>query len=85
MAELFKEVVSDIFKEETQYYQNERKKYISQITEQNNRLTKSRELLLTDAIDASDYKLIKSECEEKIAKLEAELKDFVTNSLKLIA
>jgi len=38
-------------------------------------LTKIRTLLLSDDIDVADYKIMKSKCEEKIIRLEAQLKE----------
>ncbi|HEY0056318.1 MAG TPA: recombinase family protein [Pedobacter sp.] len=82
IAELYKEIITDVYKDETKFYQNERKKYISELTEQSNKITKARELLLTDAIDSNDFKIIKTECESKIEKIEAKLKDFSKESSK---
>jgi hypothetical protein len=48
------------------FYQTERKNFINQITEQNNRIIKLRELLLSEAMEVADYKLIKSQCENKV-------------------
>lgn len=56
------------------------KKLKAQVTENNNRITKAREFLLNDSIDQSDYKLIKMEAEEKIARLEASLNEFIVNN-----
>jgi site-specific DNA recombinase len=75
MAELYKEVVLDSYQNGTEIYREERKRIISQITDQNNRITKSRELLLTEAIEPIDFKEMKKLCEERIIRLEAELKD----------
>ncbi|MFD2286607.1 recombinase family protein [Pedobacter petrophilus] len=84
MAELYTEVILDLYQGGTGYLRNERKKFITEITENNNRITKARELLLTDDISGSDYKLIKSEAEEKIARLEVKLNDFLANSAATI-
>jgi site-specific DNA recombinase len=75
MADLYTSIVVDTFQNGTQHYLEDKKRIISQITEQNNRLTKSRELLLSETIDALDYKEIKKSCEDKILRLEADLKD----------
>ena len=55
---------------------NNRKKLITQITDQNTRLSKARELLLLNDIEPEDYKVIKKECEAKIIRWEAELGRF---------
>jgi len=44
------------------------------LQEVNNRVVKARELLLCGDIEGDDYRAIKSECEEKINRLEAKLK-----------
>lgn len=50
-----------------------RKQIIEEIDKLNIKLSKPRELLLNDAIDAGDYKDIKAQCESRIAQLEAQL------------
>jgi site-specific DNA recombinase len=74
MAELYLDIVLDIFQSGALHYQENKKRVIAQITDQNNRVTRSRELLLLDAIDAMEYKALKKTCEEKIVRFEAELK-----------
>jgi site-specific DNA recombinase len=73
VAELFKSIIQDVNKNQTQNSNNERRHVINQIEEQNARVTKSRNLLLADAIEPADYKLIKAEAEEKINSLEARI------------
>ena len=51
----------------------DRRQFNDQINQLNNTLTKARNLLLSEAIDASDYRLIKTETEGKIQRLEAKL------------
>ncbi|MEN0055991.1 MAG: recombinase family protein [Mucilaginibacter sp.] len=80
MAELYAEVILDLYNNGNDFFRNERKNFIAQITENNNRITKARELLLSDDITGSDYKTIKAEAEEKIMILEAKLSDFMANS-----
>jgi site-specific DNA recombinase len=75
LAELYREVICDEYDNSKVFYQTERKSLINLVTEQNNRITKLRELLLSEAIDVNDYKLMKSECEEKISRVEAKLMD----------
>lgn len=73
MIELYKQVILDVYNSEMTYKQSSKKQLLKDINEQNSRLTKARELLLADAIDASDYKEIKAECERKLQLLEARL------------
>ncbi|MBC7567366.1 MAG: recombinase family protein [Pedobacter sp.] len=54
MAKLFRDVVCDTYNDSTNIFNQERKSYIKQITEQNNKITKSRALLLGDAITTKD-------------------------------
>jgi site-specific DNA recombinase len=84
VAEAYKHIISEVFNDETKFSRNERKKYIQDITDLSNKITKARELLLNNAIDASDYKEIKTECEAKIARTEAQLKDLNNASLNTV-
>ncbi|SEA58382.1 hypothetical protein [Pedobacter hartonius] len=80
MAALFKEIVNDATRDSTAHVQLERKKCITEITTQNNRITKARELLLMDHIEGEEYKILKKESEKKIIRLEAKLKDLTTEN-----
>ncbi len=51
-----------------------------QLNELNKRLSKERDLLLSGDIEADDYRIIKSESEEKINRLEAKLTASVTDT-----
>ncbi|RZK52028.1 MAG: hypothetical protein EOO87_16170 [Pedobacter sp.] len=75
MAKLFRAVVCDTFEDFTSIFVQDRKNLIQQITEQNNRVTKSKELLLADAFTAEEYKELKNEAEKNILKLEAKILD----------
>ncbi len=70
MAELFSAVVCDAYTE-SRRSKADRSRIIQTITDQNNRLTKSMELLLDDVITGAQYK---KDCENSIARAEAELK-----------
>lgn len=72
LALLYKQVILDIYKSQFGNQDN-RKDLLKDINDQNSRLSKARELLLSDGIDAADYKVIKAECERKITLLEAKL------------
>jgi DNA invertase Pin-like site-specific DNA recombinase/YHS domain-containing protein len=65
MAELFKEIICDVTMGDMQNFEMERKRLIIEISDQNNNLTKLRTLLLSEDIDLQDYKIMKSQCEEK--------------------
>ena len=75
VTELFKGIVSEVYSNANQLQQSVRRKTISEITANNNRITKARELLLDDSIGPEDYKVIKSKAEEKIRRLEAKLNE----------
>ncbi|MDB5117049.1 MAG: recombinase family protein [Mucilaginibacter sp.] len=75
MAELFKEIICDVNVDDRQGFEIERKELVGEISGQNNMLTKLRTMLLSDDIDVSDYKAMKQQCEEKVIRLEADLKE----------
>lgn len=75
MAELYKQVIYDAIGNDQKNFEENRKTLVTEVSEQNNTLTKIRALLLSDDIDIDDYKIMKSKCEEKIVRLEAELKE----------
>lgn len=70
---LYREVVSEAYNRDHKAERDERKAVLAQMDEQNCKLSKARELLLSDAIEPADYKAIKAECEEELRKLEAKL------------
>ncbi|WP_448103422.1 recombinase family protein [Pedobacter panaciterrae] len=75
MAKLFRDVVCDTYNDSTSIFDQEKKSLIVRVTEQNNRITKSRELLLAEVITPDDYKQIKAEGEKNIIRLEAKIND----------
>lgn len=75
MAELFKEIVCDVTADDVQQFDEQKTYLVSEISAQNNVITKIRAMLLSDDITPADFKIMKVQCEEKIVKLEAELKD----------
>ncbi|MEP6950207.1 MAG: recombinase family protein [Ginsengibacter sp.] len=73
MIELFKLAINNKYKAQTRAQKHDKSEIITGINEWNNKLAKARELLLSNDIDASDYRIIKSECENKISILEEKL------------
>lgn len=71
--QLYKEVISSTFKSKTRLQRNEVTQIGGQLYEANKRLSKARDLVLTGDIQADNYRIIKSESEEKIHRLEARL------------
>lgn len=58
----------DATSNDTLNFEQERKRLVSEVSEQNNMLTKLRAMLLLDDIDLQDYKIMKTKCDEKITK-----------------
>lgn len=82
-AELFKAVITDFYSSEYHSTATERKQYIERITVLNNKVTKARELLLNDDIDAGDFKAIKVEAEREMTVLESKISDLQTNKTSI--
>ncbi len=62
----FKTAILDSFEYLTKNARLSKSQYITGITELNKRITQGRELLLAGDIDGADYKVIKSDAEQKI-------------------
>lgn len=83
VAELFKQVIMEIYRDECSTGKESRKGLIDQAIAHRNRLTKARELLLNGDIDAADYKTIKMDAEHKIMVLEAKLMELRTDFISV--
>lgn len=68
---LFRELVVAELSDQIKNQQKKKKIVLDEIQKQNDRLTKARELLLSSILDGKEYKIIKSEAEEQLLKLEA--------------
>ncbi|MEJ7780846.1 MAG: recombinase family protein [Daejeonella sp.] len=79
----FKIAIMDSFEGVTKNEREDKSKYITEITDLNNRITQGRELLLSGDIDGTDYRTIKSEAENRIVILEAKLSDIPVNLMEL--
>ena len=64
-------IILEAYKEQTIEKQNEKAQLINQIKDYENRLSKARELLMTNKIDSSDYKDIKSDYGDKLPRMQA--------------
>lgn len=73
MIDVYKMVFKQEFKAQAKRSQESNKQIIEEINKLNNSLAKARNLLMTDAIDTSDYRIIKNETETNIRRLEAKL------------
>ena len=80
---LYQEVIISTFKSKTRLQRNEARQVTAQLEETNKRLSKARELLLAGDIEADDYRIIKSESEEKINRLEAKLTASITDTTNI--
>lgn len=76
VAELYRMVIQDIYRQESGSQSSGRKALLLQIEAENAKLSKARKLLLDDSIDSGDYKTIKTECEKKLLILEGKLTAF---------
>lgn len=76
--EMCKEVITSTYKSKERAERDDQKALKLQLQEVNNKIVKARELLLCGDIEGDDYRAIKSECEEKINRLEAKLKAAVS-------
>lgn len=71
-------------KDGSKFQKTECQELICQISENNDRITKARELLMEASIDANDYKIIKKETEDRMVRLEATLNELSPQVLVLI-
>ena len=81
--QLYKEVITFTFKSKTRLQRNEVKQVTEQLEECNKRISKARDLLLAGDIEADDYRIIKSESEERINRLEAKLAATITDTTNI--
>lgn len=72
-TELYKTVILEAWNIQVKDEKQQTKVLITQISELNTRVTKGRELLLANDIDAVDFKTIKTEAEKQISSREAKL------------
>jgi site-specific DNA recombinase len=82
-ASLFKSVILDVYANEYRSTAGEKKQHIERITALNNKITKARELLLNDELDATDFKAVKVEAEREITILEAKISELQTAKMTI--
>jgi site-specific DNA recombinase len=82
-GDLFKKVIMDVYSDTHQLTSNSRKQYIDRITALNNKITKARELLLNDDIEAADFRAVKMEAEREIQVIESKISELRTNSMSI--
>ncbi|MDA9555525.1 hypothetical protein N9R54_04750 [Pelobium sp.] len=74
-ANHFKIAILNSYESLTENAKQDQSKYIKEIEGLNNRISQGRELLLSGDIDGDDYRIIKSDAENKINILSAKLED----------
>lgn len=74
-VELLRLVITSVYRFRTKSEFNERAQVLKEISKQNEKLAKARQLLLDGDIDASDYKSIKTDCEALMVRSEAKLQE----------
>jgi len=77
---LYKEVIMNRYNEKTRAQKGDIQQLKLQLQEENKRLSKARELLLCGDIEAEDYRIMKSEIEARITRLEAKLTGSISDS-----
>jgi site-specific DNA recombinase len=82
-AGLFRSVILDVYANDYHSIGAQRKQFIERITALNNKITKARELLLNDDIDAADFKAVKVEAEREITVLESKINELQENKMSI--
>ncbi len=77
---LYKEVIVDQYNKRTKAQRGNIQQIKLELQEENKRLSKARELLLCGGIEAEDYRIMKSEIEKRIGRLEVKLTGTITDS-----
>ena len=75
MADLFHTAVCNSYHDITAFQEDERKRLMESVAGQQDRISKSRDLLLKEILTVEEYKTIKDECEKNILRAKAGLKD----------
>ena len=79
VTDLFRLLILNTYNEKTKVVTQEKKQALAQIKEFEGRLSKARELVLSEQIEPSDYREMKSDYEEKISRLEAKISSISNN------
>nr|MBA2761549.1 hypothetical protein [Segetibacter sp.] len=81
VVDLYKVIIGNAYKKQSAQQQNGSKQLVDEMNKINERLNKARQLLLSEDIDPIDYRTIKSECEDKLMRLEAKLAETTTTNV----
>jgi len=85
IVDLYKVIIGNVYKKQSTQQQNGSKQLVDEINKINEKLNKARQLLLSEDIDPIDYRIIKSECEDKLVRLEAKLAETAINTTTTIS
>nr|WP_262917442.1 zinc ribbon domain-containing protein [Zunongwangia pacifica] len=77
---LFKEVITSVYKSKTRDRIGNIQQLKIRLQDENNKLSKARELLLCGDIEADDYRMMKADADKKINRLEAKLTSTITDT-----
>lgn len=80
---LYKLILQDVIEQNDQHRKQQLQQIRKDLNLQQSRLSKARDLLLTDALQPDDYKVIKSECERSISRMEAQVAELVQQQVNL--
>lgn len=72
-AEAYKEIVNEVYRTNSQNHREEISRIKLQLEQNDTKLTKGRDLLLSGAIEADDFRQIKADCEKNALILETRL------------
>lgn len=77
---LYKVIIEEVYLQEQKNRNADIKKIREEMKLYDARQTKARELLMTDSIEADDYKSIKKECEQRTRELEARWSNLISKT-----
>ncbi len=77
--DLFKEIIRSTYNQKTKLQRNEVQQLKTQLDDTNKKMVRARDLLLAGEIGADDYRIIKSESEERTRRLEVMLTSSVVD------
>jgi site-specific DNA recombinase len=78
LKDLYRISLTKAFYSQSSQSQGSRKELVEQIKEQENRLARAQELLLSEQIEPTDYRTMKEVCAEKLNKLQVKLASLST-------
>ncbi|MDT0641557.1 recombinase family protein [Zunongwangia sp. F363] len=77
---LYKEIITSVYKAKTKDRTGTIQQLKVHLQEENNKLSKARELLLCGEIEAVDYRMMKADAEKTINRIEAKLTSTITDT-----